>query len=420
MVNKITKKAGTAYQAFRENGLTGLSVKTLEYLHKQQRRRGNSKLKIAIDTSAIYEDLLTIDFDKKANSDWITPKQTKKPLTISWLMPPPGKGSGGHMTLFRFIKYFEEAGHTCRIYFHNPGKGSTVASVKALMGDGFPDVKAVMSWLQQDDQMKDCDVIFATSWQTAYTVYDSQVNAKKFYFVQDFEPYFYPTGSHSILAENTYNLGLRGITAGGWLAKRLNDEYGMVTTSFDFGSDSQTYRLVNQGKRKEIVFYARPTTPRRAFELGIITLDIFHRMHPEYIINFIGWDVSEYKIPFPYKNLGILNHNELNEVYNRCSASLVMSLTNMSLLPLELLSSGCIPVVNDGDNNRLVSNNKYICYAKNNPMALAKALSAAVSREDASSYAKKASESVKNCSWDESGEKVVAAVVDSYYRDGQA
>lgn len=414
----VQKKATTAYKSFRDDGFTGLSIKTLEYLQKQQRRRGDSRLKISIDTIAIYDDLLTIDLAVKANSSWRSPATGRKNLTINWLMPPPGKGSGGHMTLFRFIKYFENAGHTCRIYFHNPSKGSTVSDVKSLMGDSFPDVKATMSWLQQGDEMDNCDVMFATSWQTAYTIYNSKLKAKKFYFVQDFEPYFYPTGAHSILAENTYRLGLRGITAGGWLAKRLHDEYGMTTTPFDFGSDSETYQFENDGERKEVVFYARPTTPRRAFELGILVLDIFHKMHPDYIINFIGWDVTEFNIPFPYENLGILNHDELNEVYNRCAASLVMSLTNMSLLPLELLSSGCIPVVNEGQNNRLVSDNKYIRYADNDPLSLAKALSEVVTRSDLQAYAKKASQSVQTCSWDDSGKKVVDTVLQSYHKDG--
>ena len=333
-------------------------------------------------------------------------------------MPPPGKGSGGHMTLFRFIKYLEDAGHTCRIYFHNPGPGSSVEAVKAVMGESFPAVKASMEWLPEGADMQEADAIFATSWQTAYTIYASTMTAKKFYFVQDFEPHFYPVGGMSILAENTYKLGLRGVTAGGWLESKLHEDYGMVTSSFDFGSDSSTYSFKSSSERKQVVFYARPTTARRAFELGILTLDLFHRKHPEYTINFIGWDVSEFNIPFPHKNLGILDPVELNELYNNCSASLVMSLTNMSLLPLELLSSGCIPVVNDGKNNRLVSNNEYIAYSDNDPMSLANKLSEVVSRKDLHDYSKRASKSVEACSWDESGKKFVEIVETSVRSDG--
>lgn len=417
-MKKIQKKIRTVRSVSKERGFLGVGIVGLEYLQRKSRGKKSSQRKIGIDTGAPYSDIIAFDPSQPANTDWIAPKKAKSSLTINWLMPPPGKGSGGHMTLFRFIKYFEEAGHTCRLYFHMPGPGSTVQGVINAMAGSFPEVKAEMAWLQQNEQMKDADVIFATSWQTAYTVYNSKVHAKKFYFVQDFEPLFYPIGGFYKLAENTYRMGLRGITAGGWLEEKLRDTYGMNTTKFDFGSDNTIYKFTNKGERKEIVFYARPTTPRRAFEFGVITLDLFHRMHPEYTINFIGWDVSELKIPFPYNNLGILSQSELNTVYNECAASLVMSLSNMSLLPLELLSSGCIPVVNDGGNNRLVSNNPYIKYCETDPLTMARALSEVVTSKKLPQYAKEASDSVQSCSWDEAGRQIVSTVVASFHKNG--
>ncbi|MDB5160588.1 MAG: hypothetical protein JWO99_851 [Candidatus Saccharibacteria bacterium] len=409
VLKKVLRKARIGKSVLKEQGIIGFSIRSLQYIEKKRSKTAKLSDKKSINTSALYDEVLFADPSVPANKDW-KGNSAKKSLTFNWLMPPPGKGSGGHMTLYRFIRYLELQGHICRIYLHNPGPYSTAEAVKAIMGNSFPIVKAEMQWLKQDEEMKPADGIFATSWQTAYTVYASKVKAKKFYFVQDFEPFFYPVGSFSVLAENTYKLGLRGITAGGWLKKKLHDEFGMTTDSFWFGSDSEVYSLKNNEKRKEIVFYARPTTDRRAFEIGILTLDLFHRQHPEYTINFIGWDVSEYAIPFPYKNLGILEPEELNELYNRCAASLVISLTNMSLLPLELLSSGCVPVVTDGDNNRLVSDNGYIAYSSNDPQSLAKKLSAIVTMKDLESYAKKASASVSGLNWDESGDHFVKIV----------
>ena len=87
-----------------------------------------------------------------------------------------------------------------------------------------------------------------------------------------------------------------------------------------------------------------------------------------------------------------------------------MSLTNMSLLPLELMGSGAIPVVNDGENNRLVSDNPYIKYAASNPVALADALSEIVTHRDPVDYARKAAASAATCDWDESGRKFVRIV----------
>src|SRR5947208_1533993 len=132
----------------------------------------------------------------------------------------------------------------------------------------------------------------ATSWTTAYPVRNAKIEGGKFYFVQDFEPSFYPVGSESVLAENTYRFGLYGITAGGWLSKKLEHDYGMQCDHFEFGSDFGRYYYVNSGHRSKVFFYARPVTTRRGFELGVLALDRFHRAKPEYEINMAGWPVK--------------------------------------------------------------------------------------------------------------------------------
>jgi glycosyltransferase involved in cell wall biosynthesis len=184
---------------------------------------------------------------------------------------------------------------------------------------------------------------------------------------------------------------------------------------YEFGADTKVYSVTNKGQRKEVFFYARPITARRGFELGILALKKFHEMHPDYVINLAGWDVSEYDIPFPYVNHKALRISELSDLYNRCAAALVLSLTNMSLLPLELLAAGTIPVVNDAENNRLVSNNPYIKYAQPSPHALAQAMSDVVSKKDLPRYAEKASESVQNVGWEASGKKFVSVVEQELY-----
>jgi O-antigen biosynthesis protein len=240
--------------------------------------------------------------------------------------------------------------------------------------------------------------------------FNSQLAAKRFYFVQDFEPYFYPIGSEYVLAENTYRFGFYGTTAGGWLAQKLRKDYGMQTDHFDFGADFSLYQHTNQTKRKEVLFYVRPVTARRGFELGIMALELFHKQHPEYTINLVGWDVSSYAIPFPHNNLGTLDVAQLSKLYNRCAVGLVMSLTNMSLLPIEMLACGVIPIVNDGDNNRLVSSNPFIAYAENNPMALAHKMSETIDRTDLIAYSAEASRSVSSLGWEKAGNHFVKII----------
>lgn len=397
----------TAIKTFRQEGVTGFLIKTLEFARKNKARNSTDQ-KQKIDLMMKYDDLIKLDLNKPP----LVNKSAKTgSLVINWIMPPPGKGSGGHINIFRFIQFAEQAGHICRIYLYGENGRGTVQPVLDAMGGSYPVTKAVetMRWLDEAD-MEEADILFATSWQTAYAVYNSPVKARRLYFVQDFEPYFFPIGSLYILAENTYKFGFYGVTAGGWLSKKLKADYGMETDNFDFGADEELYKFQNSNKRSEIFFYARPYTERRGFEVGIVALTLFHKKHPEYSINLAGWDVSEYDIPFPYNNLKTLDTGELNALYNQCAAGLVMSLTNMSLLPLELLSSGTIPVVNDGENNRLVSDNPYIAYSANTPLALADRLCEVVERTDLPSYAKKAAESIPKNTWAASGKKFVSII----------
>lgn len=407
-VKKMFKKASIGYGFIREYGLLSFGIKSLTYLQKRQfnkRNRISEKYKLAF--KAKHQDII------HANDFNVQPKQkvnNKKTLNINWIMPPPGKGSGGHHNIFRFIQYLENAGHKNNIYLYTEGINAPIDLILDSMGDSYPQVSAKMEWLDNNNSMVDSDILFCTSWETAYASKNAKTSARRFYFVQDYEPFFYPVGSLYSLARNTYNFGFFGITAGGWLSKKLSTEHNMRTAYYDFGADSQTYGLTNNNNRKEIFFYARPFTERRGFEMGILALEIFHNKHPEIIINFAGWDVSDYEIPFPYKNLKTLEISELKDLYNRCAAGLLLSYTNMSLLPLELLACGTIPVVNDGENNRLVSNNPYIAYADDNPHALAEKLSEIITMKNPTQFAQKASTSVELASWDESGKKFLEII----------
>ncbi|HRN30342.1 MAG TPA: glycosyltransferase family 1 protein, partial [Terrimesophilobacter sp.] len=186
-------------------------------------------------------------------------------------------------------------------------------------------------------------------------------------------------------------------------------DYGMRTAHYDFGSDPSNYPLTNEGERGEVLFYARPSTPRRGFELGVLALELFHRDRPKVGINLVGQKLKGFTIPFPHSAPGSLSLSELAALYNRCRAGLVISLTNLSLLPLELLSAGVIPVLGDDENNRMVSDNPFIEYAELSPRALADRLMAVVDRADAIGHATLASASVGESSWSASAEQFLAA-----------
>jgi hypothetical protein len=393
------KQIRTAIEILRAQGLRALL------------RRVGERLTGPRASLVQYQDAVAVDWTR-AHPAVVHPRVVAPgPLTVAWIMSPPGESSGGHQNIYRFISYLEQAGHRVRIYLYSADilRSSQSVSSMTAASSSFTSVSATVEQYPDAGVGSDVDAIVATGWETAYPSYRDPSDARRLYFVQDFEPSFYPVGTESVLAENTYRFGFTGFTAGGWLAGKLAGEYGMPTRFYQFAADREHYNVINGASREEIFFYARPGTERRGFELGLMALDLFAQERPGYVINLAGWDVSKFRIPFEYRNLGTMPITELNAVYNRCAVGLVLSMTNMSLLPLELLAAGVIPVVNDGPNNTMVSDNPYIEFTPASPRALADRMIELVDREDLPAHAAAAAASLGPSGWTVPGSQFVAA-----------
>lgn len=329
------------------------------------------------------------------------PISPEAPYVFNWVVTPVGQASGGHVDVFRTIAHLESRRHRCRLYFYDPLELVAPEDVDATMKD-YPAIAAERHY--NATAMEPCDAIFATSWLTAYPVRRFTAAARKFYYVQDYEPYFESAGTYSSLAAATYGFGFYGLTLGDWLATKLGREHGMTCEPFAFGVDADRYVLRNVQPRNKVLFYAKPTSPRRGFELGVLALERFHRHHPEYEIQMVGADIGRYVLPFPCTRHGVLNTEALCALYNECAAGLVLSFTNMSLLPLEMLACGCIPVSNDAPHTRDVPYSARLHYAEPTPVALSDALFATASRagdelaaiEQAASYAQQFEWAISN------------------------
>lgn len=349
--------------------------------------------------------------------DWTVPPRfltdplppVEGPAKTVWVISPPGRTSGGHQNAFRFMHFLEQAGHSVTVYFYTTQQQAVdVAEIREMLRttNAYPDLQGDLRVYDPAVGLdRDADAVFATGWETAYPVFRHPTAARRFYFTQDFEPAFYPWGSDFVLAENTYRFGFYGISAGRWLARTLTADYGMPGGWYDYAVDRSRYSLTNTGRRGEVLFYARPPTARRAFEFGRLALTELHRLRPDITINMVGWDISPYPVPFPYVNHRALDIAQLNEVYNRCAAGLILSLTNLSLLPMEVMASGVVPVVNDAANTRDVFDSEHIEYVPMAPGAIARRLIDIVDRADQAEHAATISASVAAMRWDDPGER---------------
>ena len=265
--------------------------------------------------------------------------------TINWLIPNFGVGSGGHLNIFRFIGFLEQLGWHCRVVLVGSHPHTNSQAVEDSIRQHFLPIEARV-YLRPED-MPPADIGIATSWETAYPLRDWQSCQVKAYFVQDYECEFFAKSSYSMFAEDTYRFGFVGLTAGGWLAETLLAQYGMRTYPFGFSYDKSLYQSNTlRRKTRRLFYYARPPTPRRGFELGLLVLEKVAKALPDVEIVTAGWDLSTFDLSFKHKDLGILPLEELPALYNSCDVCLVISLTNLSLMPLELFACGCSVVSN--------------------------------------------------------------------------
>lgn len=310
-------------------------------------------------------------------------------LHVGWVCTPPGAGSGGHTTLFRMVEGLERRGHSCTLFLYDVNSDD-VARHEEVIRRCWPGMKAAIK--SATPRIDGVDAVVASSWATAHVV-ASRVAApiRCFYFVQDYEPYFYPRGSLYTFAEQSYRLGLAVIALGDMVATRLQLESGIeAALTVPFGCDTEVYRLMDEpgpaGPRRGVVFYAKRSTDRRGYLLAKLALERFHEIHPDEEIHIYGDHVEHWRIPVT--NHGSLPPQELNQLYNRTKAGLVMSFTNISLAAEELLAAGCTPVLNDSILARADLPGHGAVWARPTPAGLASALSSIVeSRARASSPA---------------------------------
>lgn len=304
-------------------------------------------------------------------------------LRVGIVCFPPNAGSGGHTTLFRMVRALEERGHRCTLVFYDP-TGADVARYEPVIRRAWPDLEAGIASV--DDGFGSYDAVLASSWETAHVVASRNLNAAAFYFIQDYEPFFYAHGYLYELAEATYSFGLQNIALGGMVSTALHRQVGVeAELVVPFGCDTDTYRHLEANentlqRRRGVVYYAKRTVDRRGYLLAKATLERFHALRPDQPIHVVGDTVRGWRVPVIQH--GSVPPAELNRIYNATIAGLAMSFTNVSLVPGELLAAGTVPVLNRLAGPRLDLESSDAIWAAGHPEALAEALATAVDADD--------------------------------------
>lgn len=303
-------------------------------------------------------------------------------LEVGWVCTPPGPGSGGHTTFFRMVQAVADRGHNCKVLLYDRNSDDVARHVPVIRKH-WPHLTAQICSLA--DGFDGMDAIVASSWPTAYAAAARRRrDIHSFYFIQDYEPYFYPRGTLYALAENSYRLGFLNVALGEMIGAVMRAELGQEpAATVPFACDTETYRLLEgdgQQPRQGVVYYAKRDVDRRGYLLAKLALERFHSLHPEQNIHVYGDRINGWSIPV--RNHGNLPPAELNLLYNQTIAGLAISFTNISLVPEELLAAGNVPVLNESAFSAQVLKDPDVVWSPATPHGMAGALAHAVEAAD--------------------------------------
>lgn len=297
---------------------------------------------------------------------------------IAWVIPHPGKGSGGHRTIIQNVNALIRQGYECDIYVEDDNV-STAEMVKQKINEYYEPCDAgVYVGIRM---RKDYDIVFATGWQIVEFVRNLPAKHKG-YFIQDFEPWFFPMGDQYIITENSYRYGFKPVTIGKWLAHKMLAEYENPVEYFDFGADLNVYKkLDNVKKENAICFVYQPEKSRRCDYIGLKALRIVKTLRPDIQIYLYGSNMPA-TFDFECKNLNIIPITKCNELYNKCKVGVCMSASNPSRIPFEMMAAG-LPVVElYKENNIYDMPDEGVLLARPTPEAIASAIIHLVDSEE--------------------------------------
>lgn len=173
------------------------------------------------------------------------------------------------------------------------------------------------------ENFPESDVIVATQWSTAPLVADLVQTGRGgvgVYFLQDYESWFFPADDQVSRAKvmATYQLLHHKIVMSDWL-KGMLEKDGYSATKIHLGMNLSIFypRSVRETRHPIVLAMARPRTPWRGFPHIIEGLKQVKNALPEVEIVLFGDDLSKHKIPFAYRDEGIItNQNKLAELYS--------------------------------------------------------------------------------------------------------
>ncbi|MCO6542834.1 MAG: glycosyltransferase [Lactobacillus sp.] len=287
-----------------------------------------------------YDDILGYFNNKKAQQDL-----KSRYHSLTFVTTGIEAYNGGQTTMLHLGTLLAHSGYDVYYQSYVP---QSQASLQNNAEFNYPNYQGTCLATDQLSQHQS-DIWIATLWESAYII--KNLPGYKLYFIQDYEPYFYPFGDRSQLAQKTYELGLHMISLGPWCQKmiqancQINSPLEQINFPVDLDRYPYSQREFNSYSHKKcftLAVYTKFNSPRRApINLELLLNNctkILNNKGYQLEINYFGTDKS--KTFINGHNLGKLTQPQMVSLYQQSDFGIAPSMTNFSLVPFEMMSTG--------------------------------------------------------------------------------
>jgi glycosyltransferase involved in cell wall biosynthesis len=311
----------------------------MNLLQKYQRYKD-----IKREKEIIFNLLGSFEFSGSVNN--IAPKKIN---TAVMILPNIYPNLGGVTSALRILTSIQN--HGCQV---------TVAVIGDMDIDAAKRnaVRCMPEFNGEVRRAEDCleneyDICIATNWNTAY--WAQKFSGYKVYFVQDYEPGFYEADDFSYLAKETYSFGYHIISLGKWNIEKIQKNVPNLTgklnyVDFPYSKSEYVYHdrdyLAYKYKKEiNIACYIRYIGRRIPYICEYILSRTKASLETKgYHINIYFFGIDKHNQFKCGKNLGKLSRKELSDLYQKCDFGMVASMSNISLVPYEMLACG-LPLI---------------------------------------------------------------------------
>lgn len=273
------------------------------------------------------------------------PQKTKKILFVVERM---AKYSGGQTSLLRLGTELAKLGHDVGYTVYKP---QTLSDMEECASSNLSGYLGKMYTNKQLPGLK-ADIVIASSWDTVG--FAKNIPGYKMYFIQDYEPYFFSFGELFLMAKKTYEQGLHMVSLGAWNKEMIEKNCQPVSPvdAVDFPYESREYpyhkrNFDSYNTKTEFIMavYLKYYGKR----LPNITQYMLKQLKARFLQDGIKLRILYYGEDKSFQteageNLGMLSKKELLSLYRKADFGMVASMSNVSLVPYEMLATG-LPLI---------------------------------------------------------------------------